>query len=356
MKRFIECLIPVTACNIKCSYCYVIQEGRRSGESAKFHYSPIHIANALSIERLGGQSLISITGSGETMIPKELPDIVTQILGQGHFVNITTNGTLTKRFQKLIELAKEDIERLHISFSFHYDELVKKNLLNDFFNNVKLCRDAGASILVQINLSDEYMPVWAKIKELVKKNTGALPQVALTRDESTYPFKIMTKGSNEEYIKVGNEMASPLFDFTLSNFNKKQPGFCYAGDWSAKLNLVTGEMTGCYGLGIHQNIFNDLSKPIKFEAIGKNCKFGYCFNSSHFLSLGNIPSQETPSYGKLRNREEAHWYSETMKKFLNEKLYDDNKQYSTIRQSYVNYKYSVIHFRRAVQNKIKSLL
>ena len=29
INRFLECLVPVTACNLKCSYCYVIQEGRR---------------------------------------------------------------------------------------------------------------------------------------------------------------------------------------------------------------------------------------------------------------------------------------------------------------------------------------
>ena len=28
-KRFIECLLPVTICNLKCSYCYIIQGNRR---------------------------------------------------------------------------------------------------------------------------------------------------------------------------------------------------------------------------------------------------------------------------------------------------------------------------------------
>ena len=32
IKRFIECTVPVTVCNMKCSYCYVMQEGRRSNK------------------------------------------------------------------------------------------------------------------------------------------------------------------------------------------------------------------------------------------------------------------------------------------------------------------------------------
>lgn len=328
MKRFIECLVPITACNMKCSYCYLIQEGRDTQQRANFEYSPKHIAEALSQDRLGGESLISITGSGETLIPKEIPLIVDEILKQGHFINITTNGTLTKRFQEIIDITGDSIDRVHFSFSLHYVELLDSGWLETFFDNIELVKKAGASILVQINLSDEYFDEWEKIGELVKSRTGALPQVALTRDEHTKPFSIMTKVSDEEYIAKGREMNSPLFDFTVKNFNKKQTSFCYAGDWSAKLNLGTGEMSGCYGLGVRQNIFKDLSKPIKFAPIGNACHFGYCFNSSHFLSLGCIPNQITPSYSQLRNREEGSWQSEKMSTFLNQKLSKSNNRYS----------------------------
>ena len=80
IKRFIECLVPVTACNLKCDYCYVIQEGRRKNEIPKFQYSPEHIGNALNKQRLGGICYISICGAGETLIPKEMPNIIKEIL------------------------------------------------------------------------------------------------------------------------------------------------------------------------------------------------------------------------------------------------------------------------------------
>ena len=54
IKRFFECLIPVTACNLKCSYCYVIQRDRRQMKMAEMRYTPEQIGAALTAERLGG--------------------------------------------------------------------------------------------------------------------------------------------------------------------------------------------------------------------------------------------------------------------------------------------------------------
>lgn len=132
-KRFIECLLPVTICNLKCSYCYIIQENRRDMKKADLQYSPQHIAKALSPERLGGVSFISICGAGETLIQKEAIDIVYELLKVGHYVNITTNGTITKAIDKISNFPKKYLDRLHMSFSFHYLELREKNLLNIFF-------------------------------------------------------------------------------------------------------------------------------------------------------------------------------------------------------------------------------
>lgn len=318
MRRFIECLIPLTACNLKCSYCYVIHQGRRNNEQANFLYSPETIGKALSVDRLGGVSFISMTASGETFISPELPYVSLEILKQGHFINITTNGTLTSQIQKFLEVTEEYHSRIHISFSFHYMELKEKGLLDAFFDNIDRVRSAGCSMLLQINLADEYVPYWDEIKRLSKERVGAYPQVALTRERCGGIYKIMTQTMTDEaYIDKGREMDSPLFDFTCQNFMVKRSEYCYAGYWSAKLNLCTGEMTGCYGLGVHQNIFKDISKPIKWVPIGNNCKFCYCINSSHFISQGIIPELlPQPSYGQLRNRETAQWYTPQMKEFL----------------------------------------
>lgn len=354
MRRFIECLLPTSICNLHCSYCYVIQYGHRKNEQVKLQYSPKIIGEALSQQRLGGVSLISITASGETMIPDELPEITSEILKQGHFVNITTNGTLTRKFDALLKATEGMHQRLHISFSFHYIELKKHNMLDTFFDNIKKVKNAGCSILLQINLVDEYEPYWDEIKELSLKNVGALPQVALTRDETAGSYKIMTSHTDKEYYDKGNEMHSPLFDYTYKYFMQKRTEYCYAGYWSGKLNLATGEMTGCYCAGRTQNIFSDLSKPIVFEPIGSHCPLKYCINSSHFISQGIIPELlPSLSYGELRNREEANWYTPEARQFLYQSMTDTNEELSDEEKCRYNKMYKRNEIFRKLRRKLK---
>ena len=167
----------------------------------------------------------------------------------------------------------------------------------------------------------------------------AFPQIAVTRKETKYPkmqIDLYTDQSEEEYIQNGRSFQSPLFEFTLQNFKKKRKEFCYAGDWSYQLNLKTGLLKRCYCSCVVQNIFKDVQKPIFTCAVGKFCNSDYCFNSSHFMSLGVIPEVPTPTYARLRNRKEAGWYTESMNEFLSGKLEDTNVQYNKIQKLKTN--------------------
>lgn len=333
IKRFIECLLPVTACNLKCDYCYVIQENRRSNKIPKLRYSPQHIAKALSKERMGGICYISICGAGETLLPDYIIDIIHELLKEGHYINITNNGTMTARLKEICKIDKKLLAHLHFAFSLHYIELQKAKLLNTFFENVKLVRDAGCSFLVQFNLYDGYIPYLNDIKDICIKNLGALPQIAATRDESKNDYELYTSYNRQGYMDLVKDFKSPLFDFTMNNFMIKRKEYCYAGDWSFLLNLETGIMTKCYCNTENQiNIFDDIEKEIPFEAVGKKCKHSFCVNSSHFLSLGVIPKIKCPSYADLRDRKEANWYSDEMRAFLTQKLGDGNKEYGFIKK------------------------
>lgn len=339
IKRFIECLIPVTACNLKCGYCYVIQRDNRKNKMAQLKYSPEQIGKALSKERWGGVCYFSICGAGETTLQKGLEDIVLEILKQGHFVNITTNGTIGKRLDDIIFKVAGYVDHLQFAFSFHYLELVHLGLVDTFFENVNRMRDIGASILVQINLCDEYIPHLNEIKRLCIEHVGSMPQVAATRKEERglQKIELLTEHTQQEYVNYGKSFNSPLFNFTMKNFNVKRREFCYAGDWSGTLDLSTGILRRCYSSYIHQDIFKNPNEKIRFLAIGNCCGSPFCMNSSHFMSLGVIPEIDTPTYVELRNREEANWYNSTMKEFANTKLADSNDQYSALKKVYSNF-------------------
>jgi organic radical activating enzyme len=332
VKRFFECLIPVPVCNIRCHYCYISQRnGRNKKPTTDFKYTPAQIVAALSRDRLGGTCYFSLCGSGETLVPYETIAIAHGLLRQGHFVNITTNGLLSQRFDKLLAIEREDLERLHISFSFHYLELAQK-WLDIFFNNISKVREAGSSFFLQFNLCDEYLPHLDEIRRLCVERAGAPPQIAATRKEHSLQssVELYTEHSREEYHAQGRSFDSPLFDFTMKNFGVKRTEFCYAGDWSASLNLATGQMRRCYASNaMRQDVFANPRDPIRFQAIGEHCRSLFCMNSSHFMSLGVIPSVDAPSYASLRDRSSAGWYTDRMRAFLSSRLCESNETYSS---------------------------
>lgn len=352
IKRFFECLVPVTACNLKCDYCYIIQRKQRTMSIPKLKYSVEHIGYALRKERMGGVCYFSICGAGETLLADQIVQIVEALLKEGHYVNITTNGTITNRIDELLRIKSELLTHLHISFSFHYLELKRLGLLDTFFDNIHKVHSAGCSYLVQLNLYDKYIPYLKEINELCVDEVGAPPQIVPTRDEVVLSkdIRLYTKHTQNEYCDYAKTFKSPLFDFNIKNFNIKHKEFCYAGDWSAVLNLQTGVMNKCYFYGLGHNIFDNPNEKINFSAVGK-CGGVYCMNSSHFLAWGAIPSlYKDVSYGMLRNREQANWENEPMKYFLNTKLSESNKQYSIIKRNICYYKTSTYLLLRKVKS------
>lgn len=338
LVKFVECLVPISACNLRCSYCYVIQENRRDTKANLWRCDPEKIGEAFNPNRWGGIMLVNLCGFGETLIPKEMPKIIYNILKQGHYVNVTNNGTMSKRFDEIIQYPPAILHRLCFSFSFHYIELKKKGLLREFVENVKKVKNAECSYIIQLNLADEYIDCIEEIKEFCMVHFGTLPQIALTRKEGK-EYEIYTNYSEEKYIEIGRSFNSPLFDFTCKNFRVKRKEFCYAGKWSYKLDLASGDLKSCYFSAPHYNIYKNIHERIPANTIGNNCKNSYCVNSSHFMSLGIIPEIQCPTYCSLRERDA--WYTKEMREFLEQKLYDNNKQYSENEKRIVNIAYKL---------------
>lgn len=336
--RFIEASVKGSACNLKCNYCYVAQRyDPDMKDVGKFKYSPETIGYSLRKERIGGTAYINICGEGETLLASEMPETIHQILKQGHFVNVYTNGTLSKRFDEIIKIIPEEL-RSHLSFafSFHYLELKRLNKLDVFFRNFNLMKDGGCSVVANMVLDDAYLPYIEDIKKVSLENLGAFPQISFPKKHNDNSnWTALTK--NVDATKtIGASFNSNYLYFTEKYFNYNRKDFCYAGKWSFTLELTTGEIARCYNYRSHQNIFKNPDSPIKLFPIGNTCQCKAC-GGGLFLPQGIVPSLKAPSYIYVKDRPEAHWYTSTYKEFLSQQLIPNNKQYGKIKQILINF-------------------
>ena len=349
IKRYIECYIPNETCNLRCHYCYITQRRKFNNKLVVFSKTKDTVQKALSKERLGGTCLINMCAGGETLLAEDLLPIIKCLLEEGHYVMVVTNGTLTKRFESIAMWSKELLERLFFKFSFHYLELKRLNLLDQYFNNIERMKKSGASFTVEITPSDELIPYIENVKNICMEKLGTLCHVTIARDDRTQGIEVLTKYSFEEYPKIWGQFSSDLFEYKKTIFYKKRKEFCYAGDWSFYLNLETGTMKQCYCGKELGNIYDDLEKKLPLEAIGHYCTQPHCYNGHAFLTLGVIPELESPCYAQVRNRvseDGSEWLTPKMKAFMSSKLFESNKEYTSIQKMNLQGKYI---WRRAYQ-------
>ncbi len=332
IKRYIECHVPVTTCTLRCSYCYITQHRLFEGPLPEFRYTPEHVRKALSKERLGGVCLINLCGAGETLLAKEVVEYARAFLEEGHYVMIVTNGTISKRFDDIASFPAHLTKHLFFKFSYHYLEFKQRGLFDVFFNNIRKVRDAGCSFTLELTPSDDAIPYIDEIKQRAIAELGAPNHVTIARDERTKnKLPMLTHLSRQDYIDTWKTFNSALFDYKLTIFGHKRKDFCYAGDWSFCVNLATGKMKQCYRSYYRTDIFKDISKPIPFRAIGNCCKEHHCYNGHSLIVLGDIPSESTPTYAELRNRQcidGSEWLRPEMKSFMSSKLKESNTEYT----------------------------
>ena len=332
IKRLIIAHVPVSACNLRCGYCYITLQKRWNAELPKFDHTPKEIGDALSKQRLGGICFINLCASGETLIPPEIISIIYNLLIQGHYIEVVTNGTLSKRFDEIIKMPKELLERLTFKFSFHYLELKRLNMFDVFFDNIQKIRNAGCSFTVELTPHDELEPYIKDIKDICMKNLGALCHLTIARNDLDKNITVLSKHTLAEYSEIWSQFDSEMFNFKKRIFQEKRKEFCYAGDWTAYINIGTGKITKCYWPIEIGNIFDD--KPINFEAIGK-CPLAHCYNGHAHLAFGVIPSLISLSYFEIRNKrcnDGSDWMSLRMKQFTSGKLKNNNIEYSNIKK------------------------
>lgn len=337
--KYIDITIPVEACNFRCHYCYIWQKRVMDREKSAFKYSPEHVAQGLSVKRMGGVCLMNICGIGETLFSKFTVDLAEQLLKQGHFIIIVSNGCAQdESYQSLAAFPEELKKRLLVKFSFHFLELKRLNLFEKYWEHVKLIKDSGISISIELCPSDETIPYKQEIKDMCMEHVGALPHVTAARVNTTAEKELMTNLSQEKYAETWGDFDSDMFDIKMESYAQPRQEFCYAGDWSVYMNAGTGHMFQCHcGRTISEDVLKDISKPIKFAAVGK-CSAPYCINPHCGMCMGCLPDVKCTDFCSTRDRvcaDGTHWLSDEWIEFSSQKLYDNNERYSAAKEKKV---------------------
>jgi len=360
IKRYIACGVPTEACNFRCSYCYLPCKGNAfNGRISKFMYSIEKMVEALSVERLGGICYFNMCAAGETTLQKDLFPLVKGLINNGHYCDIITNGTITQKIDELISMLNES-ERSHlfIKFSFHYLQLLEKKLLKTFVENVNKAKNAGISITVEITPHDELIPYIEEIKKFSIENFGTLPHITVARNEATEDIELLSTLSREQYKETWSVFDSVLFDFKFSIFGRKINEFCYAGQNSIYLDLRTGEYKTCYRGDTLGNMFENISKPIKFCPIGK-CTLPHCFNGHTYIAWGgDVPDidLQLPTYAEERNRvcnDGTEWLTSNCKEFFSSRADTQNAYYNEKEQKRIITKNKYLKGYRYLSSKIR---
>lgn len=325
--RFFNCPIPVTGCNLRCDYCYLVQQGNEKLLDFKetnegFKYSVEHMLKALTPERLGGICAFHICGEGETFLWADIVKFAYGLYEMGHFVSFTSNCTVTKVINEFISFPEKFRKKMFFKCSFHYREFERLGLLERFADNVNRLAAAGISYTVELVTNDYVLEKLDEIKAFSIEKFGALPHVLTQRSElvkGKYP-RMESVMDSEYYDKTWRSFKSDLFTYHQAEFDKKHNEFCYAGVYSLQFHLKDGNVYPCPGNNKKiVNLFYDIDQKPIFAPVGHNCPFDNCWFAYVTNILGgcnrDLISDTYFADFRDRVREDSgkHWLSETMR-------------------------------------------
>lgn len=332
IHKFIELLVHgTTECNFHCEYCYVWRKNEFTRGRETSEYTPAEIRHALSQQKLGGPCHINACALGETLLSKDIVALAYELLDEGHYLSIITNGTITPKIDEILHFPQHLLERMFFKLSFHYAELKRTKLLSVFWNNVDKIKNSPCSYSLEITPCDSLVgEIDAIKKEFAERAGGAMPHITFTRDANKEGLDLLSDMSLEEYKDIWKTFDSELFRLKCDLYKRQIHQVCYAGNWSYRVNVVNGNLQSCYQQELNGTIFDKGQKTLPILTVGNHCRLNYCFNNHAFLAWGNAPEVPCANYLAVRDRTDSdsgHWVKETYAAAMGQKLYKNNFQY-----------------------------
>lgn len=332
IHKFIDLnLHGITTCNFHCDYCYVWRRNEFQNTNILSEHSVKEIRNGLSLQKTGGICFINMCARGETLVSKDVVDLAYELLDEGHYVSVVTNGTVTENIRKILTFPEEFQSRFFFKLSFHFLELEKKKLFDLFWRNVGEIKKSNCSYTLEITPYDGLVNKIPEIKKMFKeKADGAMPHISYARDSKKADYDILSDYSLEDYNSVWGQFDSKMFELKNRHYGQKVTEFCHAGEWSYLVSILTGEVKACYRQEVIGNIYDADFKEFPSRPVRHDCHMAYCINNHAFMAWGTVPEIKEYTYLEMRDRVDntgESWVKNPMKSFMSDKLYDTNYVY-----------------------------
>lgn len=310
VSRAITVYVSGNICNLQCSYCYVKNSNPTEiAQPVRLSYPLEMIIKSFSPKRLGGLADITVIGSAETLLAREVVPFVHGLIHYGHVVTVVTNATLSKRITELLNCPAEDLKNLIVKASFHYRQLQEKKLMDVYFQNIKRVIAAGASAYPFVVISSDYLPELKTIGALISSELGVKAHCTpCNKVTNEYDIKFHAPFDPEPSEELVEEI-DQYFDTRIFQecvrYKKVdvQNTFCYAGRFSLGVDFASGRLYKCHGFAEDDGVgfYEDPDRPYEWkEPIAMSCAIESCALQYNFFSEGMLPDYPGRyTYGQL---------------------------------------------------------
>jgi len=346
---------------MKCHYCYVARERFPEAPPGNV-YDPKLIAKALTQKRLGGKAYLHICAWGETFLDPQIVEVSDLLLREGHYVSLSHNGTIRNVINEFCSFEPRLKQRLHFFVALQWSELKRLVLLDSFAENVRKIKDSSISYSISVTADDLLISEIAMIKEYCLDNFGALCHVLECRDETKPEIPRMTELMTDKHIELWGSFNSLTFDTQQIYWEERRNEFCYMGEVAGFIDFDSGLIWQACGGKKLCNMFDDLSEPIRFCALGRNCQKAHCFLGNILMGGGGvIPEIPYPRFAEQRDRrcqDGSTWYTPKFRKFCSQKAIENMEPYSTDRKVYIDTIMAVVYSNTPIEpeDKIRSII
>lgn len=298
VSRALTVYVSGNSCNLRCPYCYV--KNSHPNEIPKpmcLKYPLKQMVRAFDPRRIGGIAEVTVIGSAETLLAKEVIPFVHGLLHFGHVVTVVSNATLPSRVDELLDCPKEDLKNLILKASFHYEELKRRQLLDVYFQNIKNAISHGASAYPFVVISPEYSKHIKEIGELITENLGIKAHCSPCNSiNNEFDLQFHSEFDPKPTEKLMEEL-DHYFDTRIYRECVRykevdvQNTFCYAGRWSLGIDMATGHTFKCHNFRKdNENFYENVDKPYSWGMpIGMSCAIESCCLQYNFFSENILP-------------------------------------------------------------------